>query len=180
MSNGIIHIQRSFREFARTLDKFWLVESCFLDTLSSEGTYIALWKVIVRWSSTVRCICLHWDKYQKINFQPIRTCLMYARIREWPLDMYHSVGHVSPCIVWVRSQEGAVSEILDMICLLLIIISSPEPTAHRWAYSIGRHPSSVRPSVRPSSVVRRRRPSSTFSNDISSEAMKPILAIFHI
>ena len=48
------------------------------------------------------------------------------------------------------------------------IFSSPEPKAHRWAYSIGRHPSSVR-----------RRPSSTFSNDISSEAMKPILAIFH-
>ena len=29
------------------------------------------------------------------------------------------------------------------------IFSSPEPKAHRWAYSIGRHPSSVR---RPSSV----------------------------
>ena len=34
-----------------------------------------------------------------------------------------------------------------------------------------------RPSVRPSVV---RRPSSTFSNDFSSEAVRPILFIFHI
>ena len=33
-----------------------------------------------------------------------------------------------------------------------------------------------RPSIRPSSVVRL----STFSNDISSEAVRPILLIFHI
>ena len=41
---------------------------------------------------------------------------------------------------------------------------------------IRRPSSSIRPSVR---RPRPRRPS-TFSNDISSEAMKPILAIFHI
>ena len=28
-----------------------------------------------------------------------------------------------------------------------LIFSSPEPKAHRWPYRIGRHPSSVRPSV---------------------------------
>ena len=49
------------------------------------------------------------------------------------------------------------------------IFSSPELKAHGRAYSIARH----------SSSVRRRRPS-TFSNDIFSEAMKSILAIFHI
>ena len=49
-----------------------------------------------------------------------------------------------------------------------IFISSSEPNAHSWALSIGRHPSSVR-----------RRPS-TCSNDISSEAIKPILTKFHI
>ena len=35
--------------------------------------------------------------------------------------------------------------------LIAPIFSSPEPKAHRWAYSIGRHPSSVRrrrPSIR--------------------------------
>ena len=32
------------------------------------------------------------------------------------------------------------------------VFSSSEAKAHRWAYSIGRHPSSVRPSVRPSVV----------------------------
>ena len=46
---------------------------------------------------------------------------------------------------------------------------SHEPKAQRCAYSKDRHPPSVR-----------RRPSSTFSNNISSEAMKPILAVFHI
>ena len=46
-------------------------------------------------------------------------------------------------------------------------ISSLEPKAHRSAYSIGKHPLSI---CRPS----------TFSNDISSEAMKPILSKFHI
>ena len=51
------------------------------------------------------------------------------------------------------------------------LVSSPEPKAHTcwWAYSIGRHPLSV-------VVVRL----STVSNNISSEAMKPILTKFHI
>ena len=33
------------------------------------------------------------------------------------------------------------------------IISSPEPTAHRWAYSIGRHPSFVRRRRRLSIII---------------------------
>ena len=53
--------------------------------------------------------------------------------------------------------------------------SSPEPKAHEWAYSIARHSLSIR--RRPS--VGRHCPS-TFSNDIFSEAMKLILAMFHI
>ena len=48
------------------------------------------------------------------------------------------------------------------------IICSPDPKAHRWAYSIGRHPSSVRG------------PSSAFSNGNFTEAMKLILTKFHI
>ena len=42
-------------------------------------------------------------------------------------------------------------------CWTWAVFSSPEPKAYRWAYSMARHPSSVRPSK--------------FSNDISSEAM---------
>ena len=59
MSNGMIHIQRSFCSSRRVLSisSDWL-KVAFLDARSSEGRYIALWKVIVRWSSTVRCICL--------------------------------------------------------------------------------------------------------------------------
>ena len=47
------------------------------------------------------------------------------------------------------------------------IISSPELNGHRCAYSICRHPSSVRRL-------------STFSNDFSSEAEKQILFIKHL
>ena len=44
MSNGMVHVQRSFREIARVLNKFWLVESWFLDTRRSNGSrYIAQW-----------------------------------------------------------------------------------------------------------------------------------------
>ena len=32
-----------------------------------------------------------------------------------------------------------------LLCVMCVIVSL-EPKAHRWAYSIGRHPSSVRPS----------------------------------
>ena len=44
MSNGMIHVQRSFREFARAFNKFWLVESWFLDTRS----YKVIWQQIHR------------------------------------------------------------------------------------------------------------------------------------
>ena len=53
--------------------------------------------------------------------------------------------------VWCADCEGCV-------------FSSPEPKAHRWAFSI----------------YISRYPSSTFSNNISSKAMKPVLTKFHI
>ena len=74
--------------------------------------------------------------------------------------------------------QGYQISVLIIACVFLLarccthIISSPEPKTHRRAYSIWRYPSSFR---RPS-VVRL----STFSNDISSEAVRPILFIFHI
>ena len=45
MSNGMIHVQQSFRETARALhvNKFRLVESWFLDTRSSGNRYIPQW-----------------------------------------------------------------------------------------------------------------------------------------
>ena len=42
LSNGMIHVQQSFRESVRALNKFWSVESWFLDTRSSSSRYIAL------------------------------------------------------------------------------------------------------------------------------------------
>ena len=52
------------------------------------------------------------------------------------------------------------------------MFSSPEPKADRRAYSIVRHPLSVR--------RRRFLLTFSFSNDISFEAMKPILTKCHI
>ena len=89
MSNGMVHIQRSFREFVCAFNKFWLVESWFFDTWSSGSRYITQWKAVVRWPSAVQCICCHWTMYPKINFQPIRICLTHVQIRGM------NVGHVS-------------------------------------------------------------------------------------
>ena len=102
-SNGMIHVQRSFREIARALNKFWLVESWFLDTKSSGSRCIAQWNnfrpiriqdtgcLLASWlvknCSTVRCC--HWTLYPKINFQPIRICLTHAQFCGM------TVGHVS-------------------------------------------------------------------------------------
>ena len=114
-ANGMIHVQRSFREIARALNKFWLVESWFLDTRSIGSRYIAQWTIfdqsesriqspsvwLVENCSTVRCICCRWTLYPKINFQPIRTCLTHVQFRGM------TVGHVSfrwTCIVLHSAQ----------------------------------------------------------------------------
>ena len=77
ISNGMIHVQRLFREIAHGND-FRPVRY----TISP-----IVWRVENR--STVRRVCCRWTLYPKINFQPIRTCLMHAQIRGT------TVGHVS-------------------------------------------------------------------------------------
>ena len=119
MSNRMRHVQRSFHEIACVLNKFWLVESWFLDTRSSGSRYIAQWndfrpiriqdarpiriqytgcilasdwlKIIplCGWKSFHCAICCHWTLYPNINFQWIRNCLTHAQIRRM------TVGHVS-------------------------------------------------------------------------------------
>ena len=76
------------------------------------------------------------------------------------------------------------TELWPLINVKILIFSSSGPKAHRWAYSIVRHPSS--------SSIRRQYFQTTsplkpwsrflpyFTYSISSEAMKPILTIFHI
>ena len=100
MSSGRIHVQRSFRKFACALNKFWLVESWFLETWSSGSRYIAQRNANEQQPFTVWCICCHWTMYPKINFQPIRTCWMHAQIRRmnekyvsfhWTCIALHSV-----------------------------------------------------------------------------------------
>ena len=48
MSSGMIHVQRSFLELPRVFNKFWLVESWFLDTWSNDSRYIIQWKKVNR------------------------------------------------------------------------------------------------------------------------------------
>ena len=76
----------------------------------------------------------------------------------WPLGIEIQTkiqsSTVSICILYIKLAHNYV----------IPLFRSPEPKAHRWAYSIGRHPSVVRPS--------------TFSNDISSEAQNPIRTKF--
>ena len=68
MSNGMIHVQHSFRKFARALTKFWLVESWILDTMFNR---INLWTIhitannfrpIRRWETS----CIHDSDWSKI------------------------------------------------------------------------------------------------------------------
>ena len=78
ISNGMIHIQRPSREFARAFTKFWLVESWILDTWSNGSRYRVRWKAIVRWPSAVSAAagpCI-----QKTKFQSIRICLPHAHV----------------------------------------------------------------------------------------------------
>ena len=92
------------------------------------------------------------------------------------LMFYSSLLQVHPNILAPANNKSRVSSLVQhtvrffkqWVTEIFIIFSSPEPKAHMWAYSVDRHPSSAvhRPA--------------TFSNDISSEAMKPIHAKFHI
>ena len=106
MSNRRIHVQHSFCEFARALNKFWSVESWFLDTWSSGSSYIAQWKANKQWLFTVLCICCHWTMYPKNQLSTNQNLLdahANSRNDRWLDTMYHSVGHVSPCIVCIYS-----------------------------------------------------------------------------
>ena len=103
MSNGMIHIQRSCREFARAFNKFSLVESWILVRWSSGSRYIVRWKAVVRWPSAVRCICCHWTMYPKNSFQPIKICLRHAQIRGM------TTGIVSHCIMCTSEFQRQVT-----------------------------------------------------------------------
>ena len=65
-----IHVQWSFREIVCALNKFWLVESWFLDTRSSGSRYIVQWN----------------------NFRPIRIqdtrCLLAS---DWSKIIHHAM-----------------------------------------------------------------------------------------
>ena len=118
-SNGMIHVQHSFREIARELNKFWLVESWFLDTRSSGSIYVAHRNDFrpIRIQDTECLLASDWLKIvplcdvsaaagpciQKSTFNQSELFKRTRIFAEWPLDMYHSVGHVSPCVAWYRS-----------------------------------------------------------------------------
>ena len=114
MSNGMIHVQRSFREFARALNKFWLVESWCLDTMSNR---INLWTIHVTAN----------------DFRPIRrketSCIPES---DWSnivrCDMYRpkidAVGHCIFIVCFESATESATGN--WMSCRLPI----------RWTYIV--------------------------------------------
>ena len=72
------------------------------------------------------------------------------------VPMVPLVGTLVPMVPSVVPMVPLVSPTVIIINTSYLFFSSPEPTAHRWAYRIPmvRRPSVVRPSVvRPSSVV---------------------------
>ena len=103
MFNGMIHIQRSFREFASALDKFWMAESWFLILGSVKAdTWHRGWPTN---TDIPQCdvSVFTGSSIQKSNFQPIRTCLTHARIPgmtvgyvsyRWTCIVLHSVRKV--------------------------------------------------------------------------------------
>ena len=42
---------------------------------------------------------------QNSNFNQWELIKRTRKFAAWPLDMYHSVGHVSPCIVWSEKKK---------------------------------------------------------------------------
>ena len=112
-SNGMIHVQLSlwncacvkqvligwtlifaykvqWQQIHRTVEQF--------STNQNPGYTMSPSVWLVENCSIAGCICCHWTLYPKINFQPMRTCLMHMQIQ------WGAVGHVPfrwnlPCIV---------------------------------------------------------------------------------
>ena len=118
MSNGMIHVQQSFRKIACALNKFLLVDSCFLDTRSSDSRYNFR---PIRIQDTGCLLASDWSKIvplydvsaatgpciQKSTFNKSELVYHTHNFTEWPLDMYHSIGHVSPYIVWLNLHRSS-------------------------------------------------------------------------
>ena len=118
---------------------------------------IAVWEGLndqlrIYFHTKIRC---HWYSAWKRWYRTIQGKLwrVVLTIPYGPVKPYGSTEYISKKWTW---------------SYLSLFFISPEPKSHSWAYSIGKHPSSVCHRL------------STFSNDMSSEALKPILTKFHI
>ena len=126
-----------------------------------------------RWARKI-CMCSNFlpitilYKILLCHAQPCFSCEPMIHVYNHIYSNKYSLSKRSQHLVMGKRWANCYQK--SKFCLKNVIFSSPEPKAHRWAYSVGRHPLSV--------GVRRHR-LSTFSNDIS-EAMKPILTKFHI
>ena len=100
-------------------------------------------------------------------------CIFYwffAVINYWGATLIRLLAQQTFLCFWRPVDIWSYTLCLDVIhsiCSHLLFFSSPEPKAHWWAYSIGRHPSYV--------ICL-----STFSNIFSSEATGPVEAKFYV
>ena len=116
MSNGMIHVQRPFRELAGAFNKCWLLESWFLDTWSSGSRYIVQWKAVVRWPSAVRCLfLLPWQPVlvksaPKPKSSPDDTNKIWSRLANWSWRFHNkSIENL------IRPSRARNSEVTDPI-----------------------------------------------------------------
>ena len=86
---------------------------------------------------------------------------MVEKISLYPFRYFDKYRIWINIMVIMKSYSYLWGKVGGGMAVLVQFISSPKLKSHRWAYSIGRHPSA-------------------FSNGISSDAVKLILTKFHI
>ena len=101
VSSGRIHVQWSFCEFACALNSDWLKVDFWIhgpvveDTLHSRrpiNNSLSQYNV-----SAATGICI-----RKSTFNQSELGKRTRKFAEWPLDMYLSIGHISPCIEYEK------------------------------------------------------------------------------
>ena len=128
----------------------WALNS---DWLKVDFGYMDQWQQIHctaegQWTLAFHCTMylLPLDFVSKIQFSTIRACLTHA---EWPLDMYHFAGHVSPCIVGLgdfKTALGCLYEHLNTIeasheiMVLSILRKLNSSKAHDIWFLVGHSP----------------------------------------
>ena len=144
----------------------------------SDAALMIQWCTVMqhRWFTKMHSYAAHMIQWCTV-MQHIWFTKMHSYAAHMITVMYSDAAYmIQWCTVmqhlWYSDvQWGSTYDSLKCIPSLSFF-SSPEPKAHRWAYSIGRHPSSICSSVHPSSV--------NIFKRLLLWAVKPFLSSSHI